>query len=721
MQKKINLDYIRNFFVNIDQIKKPVPFVEIKPRIKSETENKIGIIFLNGLNGTKTMINYFNYPVFEDKWLFTFDNRAQGENQNFASKNYRKYVKDAYLSIEYLIKENKQIETWYLLGESWGGAIIIHLVKKKLNKKIKGVFFWNMPCKIVNVDPRSKKAAFINNIKVITTFLFGIQLKTDNPPVPDIPADQLFNPEGGLIANTKLQTSAYKNLISSLNLLNDKTYLPNLNNKILMETLQKRPEFKGLSLNIEAGSETLNGTLNLQLKSQTKQQIIEPTTIKITGFQTYSLTNNDPLQYHSFQVDSKRWFDEKLPISTTTNLTNAIQQISNNQWNQVLEDFRVVSANNASQNFGNAKELKANGFNFEIKSVYDNATSQIKLTITTKFTHKKYQNKNWVPTNQVSVWNQASNTNSVIELFTKENLQQFIVDQTKINEDELATKTPSYYLGKAYYYKSINTEFNNDQDLFENSYLTNNDFTEFYFDQNTNLSLSFSQDSISANDWNNTLSFSVGLVVNDKIVNQSQPFEFNNKNKAISTILKDKLETNRSQIQPSSNLKKRVIQHLKQNHKDDVDQLFANGAQQESKTFDDFPGSSISSQLTQSLLKDNYEQTNNVWEKVKEEIDVALFKEPGINLTDGSFEYQNNHTLNFPSRLFWLSRDDVFVIEQIKYQFSQPNVSIKLTKQGNFISVDLQGETVIDFASDEEKTVPTNFFFNLLTTDWPKN
>ena len=192
MQKKINLDYIRNFFVNIDQIKKPVPFVEIQPRIKSETENKIGIIFLNGLNGTKTMINYFNYPVFEDKWLFTFDNRAQGENQNFASKNYHKYVKDAYLSIEYLIKENQQIETWYLLGESWGGAIIIHLVKKKLNKKIKGVFFWNMPCKIVNVDPRSKKAAFINNIKVVTTFLFSIPLKTDNPVNPKLTNNKIL-------------------------------------------------------------------------------------------------------------------------------------------------------------------------------------------------------------------------------------------------------------------------------------------------------------------------------------------------------------------------------------------------------------------------------------------------------------------------------------------------------------------------------------------------
>ena len=181
MQKKINLDYIRNIIINIDRIKKPIPFVEIKPRIENETKNKIGIIFLNGLNGTKTMINYFNHPVFEDKWLFTFDNRAQGENQNFASKNYHKYVKDAYLSIEYLIKANKQIEKWYLIGESWGGAIIALLNKKGLNPKIAGSFFWNMPCKIINVDPRAKKAAIINNLKVLTTFLFGIPLKTDNP------------------------------------------------------------------------------------------------------------------------------------------------------------------------------------------------------------------------------------------------------------------------------------------------------------------------------------------------------------------------------------------------------------------------------------------------------------------------------------------------------------------------------------------------------------
>ena len=547
------------------------------------------------------------------------------------------------------------------------------------------------------------------------------QLKTDNPPVPDIPADQLFNPEGGLIANTKLQTSAYKNLISSLNLLNDKTYLPNLDDKILMEALQKRPEFKGLSLSIEAGSETLNGTLNLQLKSQAKQQIIEPTTIKITGFQTYSLTNNDPLQYHSFQVDSKRWFDEKLPISTTTNLTSAIQQISNDQWNQVLEDFRVVSANDASQNFGNAKELKVNGFNFEIKSIYDNATSQIKLTITTKFTHKKYENQNWVATNQVSVWNQASNTNSVFDLFTKENLQQFIVDQTTINEDELATKTPSYYLGKQYYYEKNGFQFNTDNSLIKNIYLNDDSFIEFYFGKNTNISLSFNQSSVSADDWNNTLSFSIVLVVNGQIANKSKTFSFKNKNKAITTILEDKLLKNRSQIKVNSNLKNKIIQHLKTEHKNDVDQLFATGNEQESKTFSDFKSSLISQQLKQSLLRyDSYEQTDKIWNKVNEEISIGIFDQFEIELNDGSFEYQNNNTLNFSSHLFWLSREDAFIIEQIRYQFSQPNTSIKLIKQKNYIEIQLQGETVIDFASGEEKIVPTTFFFNLFDKDWPK-
>ena len=582
----------------------------------------------------------------------------------------------------------------------------------------------------LNQNDKEKTLSFFINVSYLNVsqktskISIQYQLETDTPPIiPDLPVDQLLDPQGGQISNTNLNASAYKNLISSLNLLTDQTYLPNLNDGVLLEALKQKPEFKDLSLTIEDDSETLSGTLNLQLKSQSKKQIIKPTIIKITGFSSYDLTNNETLQYHNFEINSKTWFDQKLPIKTTVNLASMISQISTDQWNQVLDNFKISLANNAGQNFGNAKDLKLNGFSFDMKSVYDSARDQIKLTITTKFIHKKYQNKNWIDANEVSIWNQATNRDSIVKLFTKTDLQQFIVDQTTINEDELASKTPSYYLGKQYYYKSIGSQFNNDQDLFDNTYLEDDDFTNFYFQANTKLSLSFNQDSISADDWNNTLSFSVALVVNDQIENKSETFSFKNKNKAISNVLKEKLNENSAQIERGSNFEKKIVDHLKRKHKDEIDKLFTNGTEQETKVFNDFSSALISQQITQPLLRyeNDYEQTNQIWEKVKNDVDVVLFNLAGTKLTEGSLEYQESNSLNFNAHLFWLSAEDAFVIEQLKYEFSQPNVLIKLIKQGSYIKVELQGETVIDFANGEEKNIPTTFYFNLFRADWRKN
>ena len=490
-----------------------------------------------------------------------------------------------------------------------------------------------------------------------------------------------------------------------------------------MEALKQKPEFKDLSLTIKDDSQTLNGTLNLELKSNNQKVTIKPTTIQISGFQTYSLDNNLPLQYYDFQLNDKTWFDQKLPIEKTNDLANKIQQINSEQWNQVLEDFKISLANDASQSFGSLNQLKANGFSFEIKSIYDSSNKQIKLTITTKYIHKKYQNQKWVDTNQVSIWNQASNRHSVVKLFTKNDLQQFIVDQTTINEAELASKTSSYYLAKQYYYAKNGFQFNTDESLFRNTYLDDEEFIKFYFEANTKLSLSFSQDSVSANDWNNTLSFSVALVVNDQIENRSKQFSFKDQNKAVAEILKGKLDQNSVQIKRGSSFESKIVNHLKTKHKAEVDELFQSNNQQETKTFNDFPNALISQQITQPLLnyENDYEKTNQIWEKVKEQIDITIFKQPGTKLTDGSFAYQESNSLNFDAHLFWLSAEDAFAIEQLKYQFSQPNVLIKLIKQGTYIKVELQGETVIDFAGAQEKIIPTTFYFNLFSTDWTKN
>ena len=185
MQKKIDTQYISAFSSSINNLKKPVPFISIRPRIE-DNDNRIGLVFLNGLNGTKEVIAYFNHPVFANKWLFTFDNLAQGANYNFATKKYKKYVNTAAACIEHLMQKYPQISDWYLIGESWGGAIMILLAQKGLNSKIKGLFFWNMPCKIVNVDPRTKKKAVLNHLKVLLNFFLSIPLQTDNPVNPKL-------------------------------------------------------------------------------------------------------------------------------------------------------------------------------------------------------------------------------------------------------------------------------------------------------------------------------------------------------------------------------------------------------------------------------------------------------------------------------------------------------------------------------------------------------
>lgn len=66
MQKKIDAQYISAFSSSINNLKKPVPFISIRPRIE-DNDNRIGLVFLNGLNGTKEVIAYFNHPVFANK------------------------------------------------------------------------------------------------------------------------------------------------------------------------------------------------------------------------------------------------------------------------------------------------------------------------------------------------------------------------------------------------------------------------------------------------------------------------------------------------------------------------------------------------------------------------------------------------------------------------------------------------------------------------------
>ena len=85
-------------------------------------------------------------------------------------------------------------------------------------------------------------------------------VNTDKPdsskPTPDNSNNELLDPAGGIIGQTKLKTSAYRNLITSLNLFTETTYLPSINNQILQDAIKGKPELKDLTLTIKNDSNT---------------------------------------------------------------------------------------------------------------------------------------------------------------------------------------------------------------------------------------------------------------------------------------------------------------------------------------------------------------------------------------------------------------------------------------------------------------------------------
>ena len=544
---------------------------------------------------------------------------------------------------------------------------------------------------------------------------YQIESNPVKPPVPEIPADQLLNPEGGTISNTNLKTSAYNNLITSLNLLTETTYLPDLNDQKLADAIKQKPELKNISLKVAEGSNTLQGILKLKLVSPT----IKETIIEISGFTVYKKTTNQSLQYHTFKINNQNWFELLFPIDKTKDVSAEISKIDSPKWNQVLDDFKILLANGSSQNFGSANDLKTKGFYFDIQATYDPKSEKINLKIDTKYDQQEYKNQQWTK-QETLVWNQPTNLQSSFNILKEKDLYQFILDQTKIDETILKSHVPSYYLAKDYFYKKLNA-FNTDDQLLNNDYLKKQNFKDYYFPNIQRLTLTFVVDSIRADDWNNTLNFQIGLALDDQVSAQFEEFNFENKNKSIATILENQLATNSVQIKKdSSNLRKRIIKHLKDKHKTDVGQLFISKPN-ESKSYNDFSTNQIPQIIKQPFP--NYEIDNDsTWTNLEKEISISLFNKPIELSQEQSFDFPGSNTLSFSSHLFWLNQDDAFVIENVQYQFNENQVKIKLTNRNpNLIKVELEGSTLINFSGDSaqsQKIIPTSFYFELNKGEW---
>ena len=539
---------------------------------------------------------------------------------------------------------------------------------------------------------------------------------TPNPPTgTDQPTIDL-NPAGQTIANGKLKVSAYGELIADLKLFQADTYLPEINDQLLNQTLEQNSKYTNWKLKILPNSSTATGQLFLEL---TNSKIANfSAQIEISGFETF--TNPDKkvqLQYSNFQLNQKLWFEQLKPIQTSNNKQD-IKNISSDDWIQLLNDFTIRATGTDQSVFGKKADLLAKHFQFEIKGTAQN--NQINFRITTKFQNKKYFDNQWRDDALIQ-WNQIStNFNAAnINLPIIDEVQQFVVDQTNVNQELLKEHYPSYFLGFQNFSKRIPLEFTNVPNLFENLKLEDAAFKQYYFN-NQELRLVVADNSIEANDLKNTLSFRAQLVIGDQKRNEKN-FTFANQNKNLnqSEIFQ---QNNKIQIKSSGGLYNKLVQILKK-EQNKVDTIFAGQSQApiilDNIQTNQFINSNDILAKQWINFNNNPEQIQQHWNQIENQITPAIFSKPIVLSTEQVNELEGTNTLNIYTQWFQIEQEDAVVIEALLFDFPEDSVQINAKKiNDQKIEISFQAATEILLSDQQSKSSLTTFWLDLTKQQW---
>lgn len=169
---------IKMSYFKIENLKDNIPYSVIEPII-NDINSKV-IIFMNGLNGTRNWMKYYNHSVFDNNFLISFDQKGQAENKSKPSKFYKNLINYNIEVVDYISKKSefKNLDI-ILIGESWG-AIACLLMAKKNPNLIKGFVIWNMPGKLPSRNKEvSNKKIFQLSIKTLFTTITNINTKSE--------------------------------------------------------------------------------------------------------------------------------------------------------------------------------------------------------------------------------------------------------------------------------------------------------------------------------------------------------------------------------------------------------------------------------------------------------------------------------------------------------------------------------------------------------------
>ena len=523
-----------------------------------------------------------------------------------------------------------------------------------------------------------------------------------------------LDPAGGQLIDEKLSATKYKNIINLCN-LKITTSLIKLNDDYFNSTLQNLNDFKNLKVKILSG-DTGRGDININLSGTYKDEAINAD-ITISGFNTFN--KNEAIQIYDLNLNKDAWIENLKPITNSENI-DSITTISSEQWiNTFISNFTV--SNQEGIRLGSINELIQQGFNFTIKSTIDKDKKLMIFQINATYTNSEYINGVWKEKGELINWTQVSYNKPSIAIPTIDDVKHFLISKVTINETEIQSYYPSYFLGKSYMSKKLGNSYFSVDGLFQNEWTEK--INQNYLKGDINgIAFGISNDNINADDFSNELQFVVTLAIDgDYQQIFSKNFDLSNKTKNInenSIIANDKINT--VSINPdfeTNTLLKGLKSTLKKDHKNLVDNAF-NLQSNDKLSISNLSSSTIILPvLTQSLInfEDTEDNVNKRWQQINKYLTPSIFSRE-INL---SFETDNDNNsqgkLNYFSRLY----ENSFVIESILYKFDDVLQLDLINIHENAIMIKIEFVTEISFNKKTEQ-YRSQLTTTMLKSQWEK-
>ena len=523
-----------------------------------------------------------------------------------------------------------------------------------------------------------------------------------------------LDPAGGQLIDEKLSATKYKNIINLFN-LKSTTSLIKLNDDYFNSTLQNLNDFKNLKVKILSG-DTGRGDININLSGTYKDEAINAD-ITISGFNTFN--KNEAIQIYDLNLNKDAWIENLKPITDSTNI-DSITSISSEQWiNTFISNFTV--SNQDGIRLGSINELIQQGFNFVIKPTIDKDKKLMIFQINATYTNSEYINGVWKEKGELINWTQVSYNKPSIAIPTIDDVKHFLISKVTINETEIQSYYPSYFLGKSYMSKKLGNSYFSVNGLFQNEWTET--INQNYLKGDINgIAFGISNDNINADDFSNELQFVVTLAIDGEYQQIfSKNFDLSNKTKNInenSIIANDKINT--VSINPdfeTNTLLKGLKSTLKKDHKNLVDNAF-NLQSNDKLSISNLSSSTIILPvLTQSLInfEDTEDNVNKRWQQINKYLTPSIFSRE-INL---SFETDNDNNsqgkLNYFSRLY----ENSFVIESILYKFDDVLQLDLINIHENAIMIKIEFVTEISFNKKTEQ-YRSQLTTTMLKSQWEK-